>query len=246
MRRPAIVLHPLRRGFTLLELLVVLTSIAILIALLVPAVLDAREAARRSMCNGHFCQISVALHNYLDIHDGFPPAYTIDDNGKPLHSWRTLILPLMEHAALYESLDLSKSWDDPTNSIDPSLDIRYYRCPSHMNELPPFHTTYLGFVGEDHLFHPTRPRLLDEIADGLNKTGMNFEVSVGDAVHWMSPQDIDGGYLIGFTDDFNFPHDNSAILTFADGQRVYVGSDMPIAERKSLVTIAGNENDHDD
>ena len=87
----------------------------ILVALLLPAVSAAREAARRTQCMNHLKQVALALHNYHDVFQAFPPAYTVDEDGKPLHSWRTLILPYLEQAALYEQIDLSKPWDAPEN-----------------------------------------------------------------------------------------------------------------------------------
>ena len=119
-----------RFAFTLIELLVVIAIIAILIALLLPAVQQAREAARRTQCKNNLHQLGLALHNYHDEYQCFPPAYTVDPDGKPLHSWRTLILPYLEHGPLYATIDLSKPWDDPANKAAYATNIQAYRCPS--------------------------------------------------------------------------------------------------------------------
>ena len=106
-----------RPGYTWVEYLVVLAIIVVLIALLLPpASRSGRGEARRSQCKNNLKQIGLALHNYHDIYHVFPPAYTVDGNGKPLHSWRTLILPYLDQAPLYLKIDLSKPWDDPANA----------------------------------------------------------------------------------------------------------------------------------
>jgi len=91
-----------RRGFTLIELLVVIAIIAVLIALLLPAVQQAREAARRTQCRNNLHQIGLALHNYHDTHNCFPPG-NLGPNfstgagvGGHEHTWMTLILPFMD------------------------------------------------------------------------------------------------------------------------------------------------------
>ncbi|APZ94979.1 DUF1559 domain-containing protein [Fuerstiella marisgermanici] len=71
------------------------------------------EAPRRLQCKNNLKQIGLALHNYHDVYEAFPPAFTVNSDGHPLHSWRTLILPFMEQQALYDSIDLSKPWSDP-------------------------------------------------------------------------------------------------------------------------------------
>lgn len=122
-----------RRAFTLIELLVVIAIIAILIALLLPAVQQAREAARRTQCKNHLKQIGLAIHNYIDANRYLPPGATIDlnvtataNNG----SWGVhgRILPYLEQANLYNSVDLSIAWDLQTAIHN--LKIPVYACPS--------------------------------------------------------------------------------------------------------------------
>lgn len=75
-----------------------------------------------------------ALHNHASKNGGqFPPAYTVDSNGKPLHSWRTLILAHLDQRALYERIDFSKPWDDPANSEALKTAIDVYSCPASEN-----------------------------------------------------------------------------------------------------------------
>ncbi len=97
-----------RRAFTLIELLVVIAIIAILIALLLPAVQQAREAARRTECKNKMKQIGLALHNYHDTYNVFPMSYSVDGvftvNGKG-RSWMIGILPYIELANLYATHD---------------------------------------------------------------------------------------------------------------------------------------------
>jgi prepilin-type N-terminal cleavage/methylation domain-containing protein len=99
-----------KRGFTLIELLVVIAIIAILVALLLPAVQQAREAARRSQCKNNLKQIGLSLHNYNDVHSTLPPGVHgmrggNDNNGWGF-SWYYSILPFGDQATLFESLTI--------------------------------------------------------------------------------------------------------------------------------------------
>lgn len=107
------VLKRTRSGFTLIELLVVIAIIAILVALLLPAVQQAREAARRSTCKNNLKQLGIALHNYHDTFRTLPPGF-IDSRGSGVgvqdsgFSWQALILPFMEQGPLYDQFDFRR------------------------------------------------------------------------------------------------------------------------------------------
>ena len=93
-----------RRAFSLLELMVVMTIISILLALILPAVHQAREAARRMQCRSHLKQLGVALHNYSSSHGALPPGSVVGD-----WSWKTFLLPYVDQAATYSLIDFSNN-----------------------------------------------------------------------------------------------------------------------------------------
>jgi prepilin-type N-terminal cleavage/methylation domain-containing protein len=118
------------RGFTLVELLVVIAIIGILVALLLPAIQAAREAARRSQCQNNLKQFGVALHNYHDAHgalpNGAPSKYWTGIGG----TWAALLLPYLEEQNVYNQLDLKKSLSDPVNKTAVTTVIATFICPS--------------------------------------------------------------------------------------------------------------------
>src|SRR6187200_2395721 len=117
-----------RFGFTLIELLVVIAIIAILIALLLPAVQQAREAARRTQCKNNLKQIGLALHNYHDTYMLFPAAHLDDLQGKPKLSWRVSILPYMDEAPRFNRYNFSDTWDGASNAALLAPAPRTYLC----------------------------------------------------------------------------------------------------------------------
>ncbi len=97
-----------RQAFTLIELLVVIAIIAVLIALLLPAVQQAREAARRTQCKNNMKQLGLAIHNYHDVHNTFQPGYTQQKSGTSTfqgHSGNYFILPYLEQTNLYNTFN---------------------------------------------------------------------------------------------------------------------------------------------
>lgn len=122
-----------RRAFTLVELLVVIAIIGILIALLLPAVQSAREAARKTQCISHLKQMGVALHNYHDVEKSFPPGGITEGpccNTKSRVSWTISILPYIEQQALYERYDMRVFNEDPPNEFVRQAEVAIYQCPS--------------------------------------------------------------------------------------------------------------------
>lgn len=122
-------MHRKRHGFTLVELLVVIAIIGILVALLLPAVQSAREAARRTQCTNNLKQMGVALHNFSSLHEEFPPGTPGDITSTTGQvGLFTYLLPFMEESTIYEGIKEPHFWnaDPPERHII----IETYICPS--------------------------------------------------------------------------------------------------------------------
>jgi prepilin-type N-terminal cleavage/methylation domain-containing protein len=129
-----------KRGFTLIELLVVIAVIGILVSLLLPAVQQAREAARRTQCTNNLKQIGLALHNYHDAHRVFPAAYLADTrhpardpetyDGPNGFGWGALLLPYLDQAPLYNNFDFNRPCWDAVNALPARTTLVGMLCPS--------------------------------------------------------------------------------------------------------------------
>ncbi|WP_237228885.1 DUF1559 domain-containing protein [Rubinisphaera sp. JC750] len=164
-----------RRGFTLIELLVVIAIIAILVALLLPAVQQAREAARRSSCKNNLKQLGLALHNYHDTHNVFPPGWVIPkcpgvsdgDHRFIRHnpSWGFYLLPQLEQSAIYDLQDFQMTGacsaapgqigilDAPTAANRLRETLPAFSCPSDIKPSTGANSlgtaSYVGVRGND-------------------------------------------------------------------------------------------------
>jgi prepilin-type N-terminal cleavage/methylation domain-containing protein len=131
-------MHSRRKAFTLIELLVVIAIIGILVALLLPAVQQAREAARRAQCKNNLKQIGLALHTYHDQHKFFPPGWigvdlatrTPNPDGMSGWGWAAKLLPHVEQGPLYDQINPSLSLLDPFHTTVIKTHLPVYRCPS--------------------------------------------------------------------------------------------------------------------
>jgi prepilin-type N-terminal cleavage/methylation domain-containing protein len=138
-----------RRGFTLVEVLVVVSIIGVLIALLLPAIQMARESARKTQCANNLKQLGLAMHNYLDTNKAFPPGYISEvledhDDGGPGWAWGSILLPHFEENIIYRHVNFTKSVDDADMKSVRLTSVPTFICPSDGNfqqiiDIPGFH-----------------------------------------------------------------------------------------------------------
>lgn len=219
--------------------LVILGILAVVASFLLPVTRQAGTAARRTQCRNNLKQIMLAMYNYSDVYGGFPPAYTVDEQGQPLHSWRTLLLPYIDQVALYDSIDLSKPWDDPVNVVFASEIPPVYQCPSAV--IADGHTTYVAMVGKDLFLDPIDSRMISEINDGTTNTLAVIDVQVADSVLWMAPDDTDGLSLFTLSAETEVSHSGVMMTARADGSVQSMSTESLVSDRRALTTISGGE-----
>lgn len=124
-----------RRAFTLIELLVVIAIIGVLIALLLPAVQAAREAARRSQCTNNLKQLGLAIQNYIDTNGALPPTGTNTTYVPNDFSMKPRILPFLEQQPLYNALNQNFTYNSAINATVTSTTVSTFLCPSDGNTI---------------------------------------------------------------------------------------------------------------
>jgi prepilin-type processing-associated H-X9-DG protein len=163
----------------------------------------------------------------------------VDASGRPLHSWRTLILPYLEQAALYQSIDLSKPWNDPANARALQSCPNTYRCPDETG--PKTTTTYLASAAPNGCFPLNEPRRLSEITDGTASTLAVIEVGDENAVPWMAPVDADESLVLKLVSNAKTHHSGGANALLVDGSVRYLKTTIQASVLRALISVSGDE-----
>ena len=214
----------------------------VVIGVILPTVQSSRGTPRWMICRHNIRQLELAILNYESEHGRFPPAYTVDENGRPLHSWRAVILPYIEENAVHKLIDFSKPWDDPVNRKAYETEVNLYVCPA--SSLPKGFTTYLALVTPDSCLRPKESCAPADIKDGVSNTLTIIEVPESKAVHWMSPVDADEELFLRIGEaGFESPHPGGFNAARSDGSVEFLPNDTPADVRRALISVAGDDNE---
>ena len=198
------------------DLCLSLATIAGAIVLLVaPSIsLTPSGPSSRSSCQNNLKQILLGLGNYEAAHGRFPPPFIADASGKPMHSWRVLILPYMEHASLFNRYRMDEPWDGPNNRVLGERMPDVYRCPGcercEQLGLEPFGkrpvntTNYFAIVGENVGWSEEGSKTYKELKGGTKNTLMVMEHG-GKFVPWMEPDDLTAEEAVAVLSDPRTP-----------------------------------------
>jgi hypothetical protein len=176
---------------TVLEWIVIVVVVLVLIALLAPVRTIDPSPTGRDICRHHFRQLGLALYSYHDDYGCFPPAYVADANGRPMHSWRVLILPYLDQGELYQQYRFDEPWDGPHNSQLADRIPAIYQCSgdAHEREKPQPWTSYVAVIGPHTCWPGDVPLKLDDITDPADRTLLVVETAAS-GIHWMEPRDL--------------------------------------------------------
>jgi len=162
------------------------------ISLLLPGATFVREAARRMVCMNNLRQINLALIAYKNCYQSFPPPYLADKNGRPMHSWRVLILPYLDQKPLYDRYNFNEPWNGPNNRKLLSARPSVYVCPSDEGARAKgaTQTSYVAVVGTKAAWRTGSPRSLAdaELHDHFSTTILLAETA--NNIAWTEPRDV--------------------------------------------------------
>lgn len=257
-----------RGGFTLVELLVVIAIIGVLIGMLLPAVQQAREAARRITCGNNLRQIGIALQNYHSVHQHFPPGGVefrfgnARGNGPPQRNlaWSAFLLPQLDQQNVFDRIDFNQAFDSDANAEAAATVLPVYLCPSSQrrsdtNAQSRGPCDYGGIFGE-RINGPNNPpkglMVYDQtfshsdIPDGSSNTLIVAEDSAFSDGQWINGRNLfDQAFAINqapaFENDIRSLHPGGANGVFADGHVSFLADSTDLLALAGLCTRAGGE-----
>jgi hypothetical protein len=236
--------------------IIVWSLVAVILVVLAKGVFDVvlfsletqRDGACRALCLANEHSIAQALIGYQAMNGRFPPAYAVDKNGKPLYSWRVLILPFLDglyDKSFHEKFNYDEPWDSPNNKkvLDSIKMPNIFSCPSAKK---PNETNYVMIVGSGAVSDGPKSASTWDITDGSANTLLVVE-TCDSGIHWAEPRDLTLENVLKHLEKPEVPgiqshHRNGQVaVSFCDGHLSTLQENFDPIVLKSLITIAGGE-----
>jgi hypothetical protein len=235
----------------------VIVAVALSVAVLVAGVIVGwlrsaasgdQEVACRMQCVDHLKLIAQAMLQYEAANGCFPPAYIADKHGRPMHSWRVLLLPYLGQQDLYDLYRFDERWDSAHNRAVTDLTIGLFQCPSQPATKQPT-TNYMMVVGPHTISSGRESQKIAEITDGLTNTIMVVEVA-DSATWWAEPVDlqfdkmkfsINGSRRQGISSYHPPDQPEGVNAAFCNGSVRWLKNSTNPALIKAMLTIDGGE-----
>ena len=231
-----------------LGMITLIAALLGVVAMALPPLLTAisanAPAKRRAECMSNLRQIALALHKYHETYGSFPPAVTFSADGRPMHSWRVLILPFLDSSsqnAQYSAYNLNEPWNSPGNRAATAAMPAVFACPLAPHRPASGQTSHLALDGPRTVMNSRKPARWKDIIDSLSDTLLLIEVK-NSQVHWTEPRDIDvsqGGLVAPGA--LTSLHGQGCLAAFAGGNVQFVSEKTNAEVLQALWTIDGGE-----
>ncbi|MEX2118193.1 MAG: DUF1559 domain-containing protein [Pirellulales bacterium] len=223
---------------------VILLSVVIMVAVAVLPALQTAGKGRPSACRNNLYNLGRALEMYHARYGSFPPAFIADAGGKPMHSWRVLLLPYLERNELYRRYRFDEPWDGPNNRLLAKEVLDIFSCPTD-DRARPGDTNYVAVVGPRTMWPAPASAGKDDAADGSHNTLLLVEVA-SSGIHWMEPRDLDVSALKHGINPakgkgISSGHEGGIMVVFADWHVRFLSDSLDQDVLEALLTRDGNE-----
>jgi prepilin-type processing-associated H-X9-DG protein len=223
-----------------------LFALGLVAGTLVSALDGGREpvSGHRNQCSNNLRQICLALHAYHQRYGSFPPAYVADASGKPLYSWRLLILPQLDNDNLFRQIRSDEAWDGPNNAKVTKTPMAVFACPSdiHSPKPSPAPTSYIAVVGPHTAWSDATPR---KLSDFKNPSHTILVIEIANSrIQWTEPRDLYIGQMpmavnpkIG--QGISSDHPGGVNAVFADGSVHFIPDTIDPKKLAELLDLDG-------
>ena len=217
--------------------------ITLLYLLLAPAMAQARVEAMQLQCTARLESIGAAMNAYHEDYGSFPPAYTVDEDGTPMQSWRVLIMPYLTNDVwLVDEYEMEEPWDSQHNSSLLGRMPYEFSSPNDTAD-PSMETSFMIVAGPGTAFSGSKGINKKDILDGPENTILIVEAA-GQNVPWTQPQDLDFEAIDFSTNQvggLNSEHSEGVTVLFADGSVHFIPKDAAPEDIEALLTVDGGE-----